>query len=492
MAPLSPHPIARALDPIDVIAAWRRRGPVVALESALPSAAHGEQTIVAGCPLALFTWQRGRAAIAPLRAGVHLPSVDVLSAAPSPFHALQQCVRGLGVLASPAGAPPVGAFGWFGYEAMASREVPRLAPYPDAWFLLTDTVVHWPRPGASPTLWSCNAALARELQSELHGSRPRLAGLDGVVAEWVVSESAPPRRVVTDADLIAPGDVTEADYSALFMRARESLAAGDSYQLCLTYPFVRELPADPLALYAVLRRENPAPFAAFVTTPSSAVASSPEFALVSSSPERFLRVDEHGHVEARPMKGTASKPPDAEARALASRALTASEKMLAENLMIADLLRNDLGRVCRLGSVRASQVPLVEEHPTLLQLVSVIEGDLEAGRDVADLLVSAFPPGSMTGAPKPRSIELLRALERGPRGPYSGALGYIAADGRADLSVVIRTVLCAGGLARVNVGGGLVWDSQAALELAESRAKAAPLLRALAACGARPTGRAIP
>jgi para-aminobenzoate synthetase component 1 len=148
--------------------------------------------------------------------------------------------------------------------------------------------------------------------------------------------------------------------------------------------------------------------------------------------------------------------------------------------MIADLLRNDLGRVCALGSVRASRPALLEEHATVLQLVSVIEGQLAPGRTRADLLASAFPPGSMTGAPKVRSIELLRGLEHAPRGPYGGALGYLAADGRMDLSVVIRAALVAGGFARVNVGGGLVWDSQVDAEFAESRLKAAPLLRALA------------
>lgn len=182
------------------------------------------------------------------------------------------------------------------------------------------------------------------------------------------------------------------------------------------------------------------------------------------------------------MKGTAVRPDDAAERGRVARELLASAKIRAENFMIADLLRNDLGRVCRIGSVHATQPALLEEYATLLQLVSVIEGELAPGRARADLLGSAFPPGSMTGAPKARSSELLRALEAGPRGPYAGALGYWSCDGRLDLSVVIRTVLVAAGRARVNVGSGIVWDSEAESEYAECRAKAAALLAALARC----------
>jgi para-aminobenzoate synthetase len=261
---------------------------------------------------------------------------------------------------------------------------------------------------------------------------------------------------------------------------RAALRRGDSYQLCLTYPIALRFDGDALLLYARLRLENPAPFSAFVSAPFGAIA--------SSSPERFLRVGRDGRVEARPMKGTAARAADAGERERAARELVASEKARAENLMIADLLRNDLGRVCRLGSVRAARPALLEEHATVLQLVSVIEGELLPGRTRADLLASAFPPGSMTGAPKTRSIELLRDLELEPRGPYSGALGYVAADGRMDLSVLIRAVLLAGGSARVNVGGGIVWDSTARGEFEESRLKAEPLLRALASATAADRG----
>ena len=424
------------------IVALRRRGPVVALESVAPSVGHGGQTLIAGAPRELLSLGAG-------------------SGFPTPFHQLVASVdrfrREFGV----ADGPPVGAFGFLGHECGEPAATPRLAPFPDGWFLLTDTVIHWPEPGAPPLLHTSDATLARELLSELARSE--------------VPSATVPKETVGETTA-APSDLTFAEFARAFSAARAALARGDSYQLCFTFPFLRAFRGDPLALYDRLRTVNPAPFAAFLEAPFGTI--------VSSSPERFLRVDPARRVEARPMKGTAVKPLAASARAAAGRALAASPKMRAENLMIADLLANDLRRVCRLGSVRATQPTRVEEHATLLQLVSVIEGTLRADASCADLLAAAFPPGSMTGAPKVRSIELLRSLESGPRGPYGGALGYLATDGRMDLSVVIRSALVAGEVARVNAGAGLVWDSEPGAEFRECCAKAAPVLRAIAEAGA--------
>jgi para-aminobenzoate synthetase len=375
------------------------------------------------------------------------------------------------------------AFGWFGYELGAPPDVRRLTPWPDAWFLLTDVVVEWERQGAPPRLCCSDEGLAGELLADL---RDAAAGPDPDSGSPAKAASAPSRRALAPSPCGGTdSDFDFARYAECFAAARVALKEGESYQLCFTYPIERRLPpGGATELWRRLRRDHPAPFSAFV--------SAGELALVSCSPERFVRVGPGGRVEARPMKGTAPRPPDAAGREAAARALRDSEKVLAENLMIADLLRNDLGRVCRLGSVRASEPALVEEHATLLQMVSVIEGELDAGRSAADLLASAFPPGSMTGAPKVRSVELLRRLETTPRGPYSGILGWWSADGSCDWSVVIRTALCSGGRARLNVGGGLVWDSTAREEWDESRAKAAPLLAALATEGGGGAGGAPP
>lgn len=447
-----------ALDLPAVVAAVRRRGPVVALESSLPSRDRGGQSLVAGLPFAIFSCERGRARVDLLREPGER-CVARLREGSGPFHALEAVVGALAFEAD-GGPPPLPAYGYFGYECAAPPERERLAPFPDAWFLLTDTVIHWPGPDAEPRLWSGDARLGEELAAELI-EPSRAAG------PATRGESGAPRSEVRLA-----ADLDAASYAAKFDLARAALARGDSYQLCFTFPIERAFAGDPLELHRRLRRDNAAPFAAYVEAPFGA--------LVSSSPERFLAVDAAGRVEARPMKGTALRPDDAAERTRAAAELVASAKVRAENFMIADLLRNDLGRVCRIGSVRATRPALVEEYATLLQLVSVIEGELAPGRGRADLLASAFPPGSMTGAPKARSIELLRELEAGARGPYAGALGYWSSDGRLDLSVVIRTLLVAGGRARVNVGSGIVWDSQADAEFAECRAKAAALLAALA------------
>lgn len=463
MTPWRPHLLPEHCTPPVVVAAWRRRGPVVALETGVPSAAHGTQTLVAGLPLARFTVQRGACSLEPLRPGggavVEGARRGVPMGGATPFHALQQAVAELAFAPLPADAPPLGAFGCFGYECRADPSLPRLAPFLDGDFLLTDVVVRWREAGAPGELWTRDATQAARWIEELAAT----------VAPVEPGRAPPPAG---DGPFTA-GDFPFADYDARFARARAALAAGDSYQLCFTYPLRRPLASDPFALWLRLRRDHKAPFSAYFESGAAT--------LVSCSPERFLRVDRDGRIEARPMKGTALRPQDAGECAAASRALQGSAKALAENLMIADLLRHDLGRVAALGSVRAAQPALIEEHATLLQMVSVIEGQLAAGRTVADLLDSAFPPGSMTGAPKVRAIELLRDLEEGPRGPYSGILGYLAADGRCDWSVVIRTAACAQGEARVQVGGGLVWDSRSQEEWEESRAKAAPLLRALAA-----------
>jgi anthranilate/para-aminobenzoate synthase component I len=467
-------PLPAALDVPGAIERLRRRGPVVALESALASADRGGQSLVAGVPLATFTVERGAVRVAAQRPGgeVFVGALEQAKGAATPFHALEAVATAVRFEADEPDAPPLPAYGFWGYECAAPPELARLEPFPDAWFLLTDTVVHWSAPGAAPRLWSADAALGGELAAELAAA----AGTRGPEA----SDDAHAARAA--ASYAQDGDLSFVDYSAKYAAARAALARGDSYQLCFTFPIERPFAGDPLALQRALRSANPAPFAAHVEAPFGAI--------VSSSPERFLAVDARGRVEARPMKGTAARPNDRAARAQAARELVASQKMLAENFMIADLLRNDLGRVCRIGSVRATKPALLEETATLLQLVSVIEGELAPGRTRADLLASAFPPGSMTGAPKTRSVELLRALEAGPRGPYAGALGYWSADGRVDLSVVIRTLLLARGTARVQVGSGIVWDSEVAAEYAECLAKAAAPLAALAACADRREGGA--
>lgn len=272
---------------------------------------------------------------------------------------------------------------------------------------------------------------------------------------------------------------TREEYLASVASIREHIYAGDIYQANLTQQLTRPLGgATPDDIFLRLRREHPAPFAAFLRQR--------ERTIVSASPERFLRVevleeDEGGRrVEAWPIKGTRPRGASAEEDARLRAELLASGKDRAENVMIVDLLRNDLGRVCRYGSIEVAEVCALQEHPTLFHLVSKVRGLLRADVSAGDLLRATFPCGSITGAPKIRAMRIIDELETAPRGVSMGAIGYLSFDGALDLNVAIRTMtIDTGCTARFNVGGGVVAESDPALEYEESLVKARALLRAL-------------
>ena len=229
--------------------------------------------------------------------------------------------------------------------------------------------------------------------------------------------------------------------------------------------------ADPLSLYRALRRVNPAPFSSFVRFGDAAV--------LSSSPERFLRVGRDRWVEAKPIKGTSRRgETPAEDVRLAER-LRGDEKNRAENLMIADLLRNDLGSVCEVGTVHVPDLMQVESYETVHQLVTTVRGLLREGLGPLDCIRACFPAGSMTGAPKLRTMRIIDELEGGPRGVYSGAIGYLGLDGGCDLSVAIRTIVLDGATATIGAGGAIVMQSDAEEEYEEMLLKARAALRAV-------------
>jgi para-aminobenzoate synthetase component 1 len=279
-------------------------------------------------------------------------------------------------------------------------------------------------------------------------------------------------------DSRATSNFTREQYLATVERVKEYIAAGDIYQANLTQQLsVRLAPRlCPEAVFLNLRRDHPAAFAAFLRRR--------EDTIISASPERFLRVtieaDEPERlIEAWPIKGTRPRGASGAEDAALRAELRASEKDRAENVMIVDLLRNDLGRVCLYGSVEVTELFTVQEHPTLFHLVSKVRGRLRADATVGDILRAAFPCGSITGAPKIRAMEIIDEIEPDARGLSMGAIGYFSFDGAMDLSVAIRTMTVQDGLARFNVGGGIVADSQPILEYEESLTKASALLRAL-------------
>lgn len=274
--------------------------------------------------------------------------------------------------------------------------------------------------------------------------------------------------------VIAPAkpDIERAAHEAMVRRTIDYILAGDIYQANITQRFSAELGPtdDPFALYCALRRRNPAPFAAFLRHG--------EVAIVSASPERFLKLD-RGRVETRPIKGTRPRGASpAEDEAL-KRELSASIKDQAENLMIVDLLRNDLSRVCRDHTVEVPVLFGLESFATVHHLVSVVTGELNPGKGAIDLLRAAFPGGSITGAPKIRAMEIIAELEPTRRGPYCGSIGYVGFDGAMDTSIVIRTICILGRQLTFQVGGGIVADSDPAAEYEESLTKAKAMIEVL-------------
>ena len=360
-----------------------------------------------------------------------------------------------------------GFVGYLGYELKAdcgAADAHR-AELPDAFLLLADRIV----------------AIDHE---EGRTYVLALSGSDGVAdaERWIaetaamLEELAPlPEPASSDHEPGAPQfelSRGRAHYMASIEACKRLLQAGESYEICLTNRITLAPQPDAFELYRVLRRVNPAPYSAFLRMREGAV--------LSSSPERYLRVRRDRSVEAKPIKGTTARHADPLADAAARDGLLKSAKDRAEHLMIVDLLRNDLGRVSQIGSVYVARLMDVESYERVHQMVSTIRGLLRDDVDLADLIRATFPGGSMTGAPKLRTMEIIDGLEDGARGVYSGALGYLALNGTADLSIVIRTLVATERAATIGSGGAIVMLSEAGDEHDEMLLKAQPLLDAVA------------
>jgi para-aminobenzoate synthetase component I len=307
----------------------------------------------------------------------------------------------------------------------------------------------------------------------LDGDGRRLARrLDEVHARLTTPGSRPDSgAVVADAPLAFHSSLGRADYEAAVERVRAHIAGGDIYQANLTRRLETPFDEDPWPRYRHLRTGDPSLFSAYLDLGASPETGRPR-ALLSASPEPFLSVDAEGVVASDPIKGTRARGRDrAEDRALARELLT-SAKDRAENVMIVDVLRNDLGRVCIPGTVRVPRLCRLERTAAVQHLVSTVTGRLVGGRDAFHLLAASFPGGSITGAPKIRAMEILEGLEPVRRGPYTGALGWIGPDGAMQTSILIRTFVADGRRLTLHVGGGITWGSNPGAEWAETVAKA--------------------
>jgi para-aminobenzoate synthetase len=369
-----------------------------------------------------------------------------------------------------------GFAGWLGYELKAEcgGDAAHESPLPDAAFVFAGRMIafdHVERHAYLLCLAEPGGEAEAEAWIETTASRlaslPTLDELPGFAGGPVDFRLARPRG----------------RYLEEIAECKRLLAEGETYEVCLTNAVVAGAGPRPLDLYRTLRRVNPAPFSSFVRFGDAAV--------LSSSPERFLRIGRDRWVEAKPIKGTSRRgDTPAEDVRLAER-LRGDEKNRAENLMIADLLRNDLGAVCEVGTVHVPHLMQVETYETVHQLVSTVRGLLREELGPADCVRACFPPGSMTGAPKRRTMQIIDGLESEARGVYSGAIGYFGLGGGCDLSVAIRTIVSDGEEVRVGAGGAIVTQSDAEDEYAEMLLKADAPMRAIDPC-ADPAGALRP
>jgi para-aminobenzoate synthetase component 1 len=308
--------------------------------------------------------------------------------------------------------------------------------------------------------------LARMVASDNSISKPICMGMAG--RRFRIKETMPTKLI---------SNFSRADYLNAVKEAKEYIAAGDIYQVNLSQRFKTDFYGSPLHLYKKLSKINPAPFSAFLRP-------NPGQILMSSSPERFLKVKD-GVVETRPIKGTRPRGKTKSEDNKLKKALLESEKDNAELAMIVDLERNDLGRICKYGSVKVTSEKELESYPTVHHLVATVKGALAPGKDLVDLIKASFPGGSITGAPKIRAMEIIDELEPTARGPYTGALGWIGFDGSMDLSIAIRILLVDTPLNQTinkvyyQVGGGIVADSAPEAEYKETLDKGRALERAL-------------
>jgi len=448
-----------------------RRGPVM-LESSALHETYGRYTVLSCEPIEVLTLREG---LLRDRAGNILAENDeaLFSALGRAFAAVR--------LSSPP--PAVGYLpGWIGYVGYeVGRCLERLpgkaardTPLPDLRLAFYDALAVY------DALERCWRLVELSFETPPAGAGRAAAALRAILAEARAAPETPAPAPLEQSDAsarpaaAAKANFTPREYQSAVARCLEYIAAGDIFQVNLSQRFTVSGAPGPLAIYRSLRRRNPAWYAAFL----SFEASSKRCAVLSSSPELFLRV-RGDRIITRPIKGTRPRIGQGRADRAAAAELLGSPKDNAELAMIIDLLRNDLGRVCRFGSVRVTEPRRLETHPTVFHLVGTVTGRLREDVGPAELLRATFPGGSITGAPKIRAMEIIDELEGVARGVYTGCIGHVGVDGSCEWNIAIRTIICDSSAAHVQVGGGIVADSNPLDEYNETLDKARAMLEAI-------------
>ncbi|MCG8509482.1 MAG: aminodeoxychorismate synthase component I [Rhodospirillales bacterium] len=458
----STEPLSRPIpfvDPARAFAAFADEPVCAFLDSADRSDDRGRYAYIAADPCDILSWR-------------------LADGTGDPFDTLARKLNP--PIAADPDLPPfqTGAVGFLGYETGGLLErLPDPRPggpsLPDLFFGFYDTIA----------AFDLHENRAWVIATEVSPDRPpAFRRLDAMAKRMA---NAPPRSSDPGSGSEWIHETSRNDFEARVAATIEYIRVGDIYQANISQRFLSRLPGglSPAALHQRLRCRNPAPFAAYL-------ACGRDQTILSASPERFLSLDSQGRVETRPIKGTRRRGADAESDAALAAELLASDKDRAENLMIVDLLRNDLSRVARIGSVHVPTLCGLESFAAVHHLVSVIEARLRPSLGPVDLLRACFPGGSITGAPKIRAMEIIHELEAARRGPYCGSIAWIGRDGAMDSSIVIRTLVIDGSSIVLQAGGGIVADSDPAAEYAETLDKARALMQCLEASDSAKGGMA--
>ncbi len=464
---MNPTPIIReitcALPPAEVFALFAQQPNSVYLDSGKDNNGLGRYSFIARDPFLVFS-SKGQTIQLEEKGGVR-------SFTGNPFAELKRLLNQYKTQKVP-GLPPLtgGIIGYFGYDMGYLLEtIPALSNddlnNPDCMLGFYDTVLIFDH-HTNKTYVASNGFPETDELSRCKRAENRITELAALAAQAKPLPEPQPQIPAGEYR----SNFTRQGHCDMVQKGIDYIAAGDIFQVNLTQRFEAKVTVPPYELYRYLRHINPAPFASYLNFGEVIVA--------SASPERYLLVTDR-MVETRPIKGTRPRGQDPESDRQLSQELLNSAKDRAELVMIIDLERNDLGRVCEFGSVRVPDLIRLEEYATVFHLVSTVVGKLAEGKDIIDLVTASFPGGSITGAPKVRAMEIIDELETVRRSIYTGSIGYIDFNGDADLNIVIRTFVIKGDRAYYQVGGGIVADSVPELEYEESLDKARALMKAL-------------